>query len=377
MARLVLKIILPIVSVMLLIALGSVGFFAYSAAQDISAEFSPSAPVTLTEPLSITFSQPMRDEGFRERIRISPATNVLVSWENDLQTLTLSPQTVWKPDASYAITLPEGKTQRYAMFDGAQFTFDTIAYPRVSNIWPNDGARDAVVGIEDPIIVELNKSAEGFWIEFSITPENDVVYQNNDNRSRFEILPKEPFKNGKDYEITVSAYPENSADPALRKVLATSSFKTLPDAPSFWAQDPNERIEQVKRFSKAKIAEGKYIDINLSAQVMSLFENGKLLDAYLVSSGLAGMDTPKGTFQIHNKHPRPWSRQYELFMPFWMAITSDGKYGIHELPEWPGGYKEGANHLGIPVSHGCVRLGIGPAERVYNWAEIGTPVVVH
>jgi lipoprotein-anchoring transpeptidase ErfK/SrfK len=64
-------------------------------------------------------------------------------------------------------------------------------------------------------------------------------------------------------------------------------------------------------------------------------------------------------------------------MPYWMAIVPGGKFGIHELPEWPGGYKEGANHLGTPVSHGCVRLGVGPAQTVYNWADIGTPVVVH
>jgi lipoprotein-anchoring transpeptidase ErfK/SrfK len=33
--------------------------------------------------------------------------------------------------------------------------------------------------------------------------------------------------------------------------------------------------------------------------------------------------------------------------------------------------------LGIPVSHGCVRVGIGPAENVYNFATIGTKVVIH
>jgi len=53
------------------------------------------------------------------------------------------------------------------------------------------------------------------------------------------------------------------------------------------------------------------------------------------------------------------------------------KYGLHELPEWANGYKEGQNHLGIPVSHGCVRLGIGDAAQVYNWAEVGTPVYIH
>ena len=64
-------------------------------------------------------------------------------------------------------------------------------------------------------------------------------------------------------------------------------------------------------------------------------------------------------------------------MPNWMALVASGKFGIHELPEWPSGYKEGASHLGSPVSHGCVRLGVGPSKRVYDFAEVGTPVIVH
>jgi lipoprotein-anchoring transpeptidase ErfK/SrfK len=151
----------------------------------------------------------------------------------------------------------------------------------------------------------------------------------------------------------------------------------LPPKPKTWAQDLTERVEQAKKITQAKIKEGKYIDVNLATQIMTIFENGKIINSFLISSGKAGMDTPKGEHQIYNKHPRPWSKKYGLYMPFWMAITSDGKFGIHELPEWPSGYKEGQNHLGIPVSHGCMRLGVGSANTVYNWAEIGTPVLVY
>ena len=110
---------------------------------------------------------------------------------------------------------------------------------------------------------------------------------------------------------------------------------------------------------------------------MVLFQDGVPVESYLVSSGKRGMDTPKGEFAIQNKAPRPWSKTYGLYMPYWMAFTADGKYGIHELPEWPGGYKEGANHLGRPVSHGCIRLGVGHAKQVYEWADIGTTLIIH
>ena len=94
-----------------------------------------------------------------------------------------------------------------------------------------------------------------------------------------------------------------------------------------------------------------------------------------VSSG-KNNSTPKGHFQIYNKSIKAWS-SYGLWMPHWMAITGTGKYGIHELPFWPSGYVEGEDHLGTPVSHGCIRLGKEAAKFLYNWTPIGTEVFIY
>jgi hypothetical protein len=124
-----------------------------------------------------------------------------------------------------------------------------------------------------------------------------------------------------------------------------------------------------------KFTEGKYIDISISNQVMTLFEDGRKINSFLVSTGKYGMPTPLGTFSVKKKEPNHWSSTYGLWMPFSMNFY--GAFYIHELPYWPNGYREGENHLGIRVSHGCIRLGIGPAEYAFNWAEIGTPIYVH
>jgi len=121
--------------------------------------------------------------------------------------------------------------------------------------------------------------------------------------------------------------------------------------------------------------EGKYIDINLTTQRLCQVENTAIIACYTISSGKPSMPTPVGTFAIQNKNSRAWSAKYGLWMPFWQGFN--GPYGLHELPEWPNGYKEGQDHLGRPVSHGCVRLGITDAETVYNWTSIGTPVYIH
>lgn len=121
---------------------------------------------------------------------------------------------------------------------------------------------------------------------------------------------------------------------------------------------------------------GKYIEVDLSTQQLFQMEGSQLVATRRVSTGKWSMPTPVGTFSINSKNPRAYSSTYDLYMPYWMAFIGS-KYGLHELPEWADGRKEGQNHLGVPVSHGCIRLGVGDAGQVYDWAEIGTPVVIH
>jgi hypothetical protein len=127
-----------------------------------------------------------------------------------------------------------------------------------------------------------------------------------------------------------------------------------------------------KEGGKARLA--KKIEIDLASQVLSWFYGDVRIGTTSVSSGKAN-STPRGTFKITNKHPKAWS-SYGLWMPYWNGLD-DGKVGIHELPVWPSGYVEGEDHLGTPVSHGCIRVAHEPAEFIYEWAEVGTPVIIN
>jgi len=116
------------------------------------------------------------------------------------------------------------------------------------------------------------------------------------------------------------------------------------------------------------------VDVGAAQRVYYYLGETKI-GSFPVSAGKASMPTPRGNFKIINKHLRPWS-SYGLWMPYWLGMGS-GRFGFHELPVWPSGYREGESHLGMAVSHGCIRLGVGPAEFLYNWAEIGTPVLIY
>nr|MBP7133963.1 L,D-transpeptidase [Patescibacteria group bacterium] len=144
-------------------------------------------------------------------------------------------------------------------------------------------------------------------------------------------------------------------------------------------QDSHKDFDEIYRgfspTSSQAIVLEKAVAINLKTQQLEQKVMGIAIAAYPVSTGMPGRPTPLGTYRVLSKSPRAWSSSAKLWMPYWMHFSGRG-HGIHELPEWPGGRKEGADHLGKPVSHGCVRLGVGTAKKIYEWSPIGTKITV-
>lgn len=331
--------------------------------------------VALNEPLVLSFSVPVDGEKYVQETRLEPFQRSKIKYEGTSRTLTLSPLEEWIPETEYVLVLPEAKNNRWAKIESQKITFATRGFPQVEKIYPLDNAEDILLDMESPIRVELDQPAEKFDLSFSLEPDQELIVQAEEGNQVFKALPSQPLIPGQQYQLEITA--RWKGDQEKQKKIFQSSFRVLPEKPVAWEKDLALRAEQAKKYTRARSFADKYIDINLENQIMVIFEKGRAVDAFAISSGQRGMETPKGEHQIYNKAARAWSKKYGLYMPYWMAILADGSVGIHELPEWPGGYKEGAFHLGIPVSHGCVRLGVGSAQRVYEWAEIGTPVIVH
>lgn len=128
----------------------------------------------------------------------------------------------------------------------------------------------------------------------------------------------------------------------------------------------------------------KYLEVDLSQQKLYRWEKGKVAGQHIISTGKYG-PTPVGLHKIMNKAQNAWSPPAQVWTPFWMAYSFNpnlGAYlGFHELPYWdnPDGerIRRPFDTLGVPVTGGCIQLNIGEAEEVYNWTEIGTPVLIH
>lgn len=123
----------------------------------------------------------------------------------------------------------------------------------------------------------------------------------------------------------------------------------------------------------------KLIEIDISDQRMTVWENGQVKWQWVCSTGEPSRPTQVGRFGVMSKIPTAYSSYYGLQMPFWLGVYWAGgsENGIHALPISASGRMLWAGLLGRRVSYGCIILDTANARALYNWADMGTPVDIH
>lgn len=153
------------------------------------------------------------------------------------------------------------------------------------------------------------------------------------------------------------------------------------DNPASLANTNGIRADNTVKNDASDIPKGdpglkKQVKVDLALQKAFLYENGKFVREYPVSSGKAGTPTPAGHFHIIYKSPKVYSKVAKCWLSFWAGFTLDGKYGFHETPVC-NGLREGEDMIGQPASDGCLRLKVGDAEEFYKWIDAGTQVDIY
>ncbi len=114
---------------------------------------------------------------------------------------------------------------------------------------------------------------------------------------------------------------------------------------------------------------GRWIEIDLSDQRLSAWNGGTRVRAFMVSTGKRRTPTPTGSYAIQSKFRSTRMRGEDYNVPnVPYAMYFSGGYAIH------GAYWH--NRFGTPISHGCINMRESSARWLYNWASIGTPVVI-
>ncbi len=117
----------------------------------------------------------------------------------------------------------------------------------------------------------------------------------------------------------------------------------------------------------------KEIRVDLKKQTLTYYLGDKKIDEFKISSGVKKMPTPTGEFKILQKRPvvNYGGRDYSYPNTKWNLMFKPARgfsYYIH------GAYWH--NKFGQPMSHGCVNVSYSDMPFLYEWADVGTKVII-
>lgn len=130
---------------------------------------------------------------------------------------------------------------------------------------------------------------------------------------------------------------------------------------------------------------GRWIDVNTLRQTVVAYEGDHPVYLAIASTGSPSWDTGIGAHTITRRVADEWMRGSTLNLSadrraratydiphvrYTQYFTANGD-ALHENFWLP------SNQFGIPHSHGCVGLRTADAAWFWNWASLGTPIIVH
>jgi lipoprotein-anchoring transpeptidase ErfK/SrfK len=168
--------------------------------------------------------------------------------------------------------------------------------------------------------------------------------------------------------------------PAAAPVASPVAERGPQPIPYRWTNGYAEKAHQamVDTFGKAGLAPGQFvwvekppaegsakIVVDLVTQTAYAFRGDALVGAASISSAKTGKVTPLGFWKIQEKRKMYRSKKYDNApMPFMQRID---EYGIA---------LHGGANPGYPASHGCVRMPMKFAEKLFGLTKVGTEVVI-
>ena len=124
-----------------------------------------------------------------------------------------------------------------------------------------------------------------------------------------------------------------------------------------------------------------YVDLRSRPQTLTCYEGLRPVMRFTVSGSRLGTDDV-GPCRIRRKARRHWYAPERYWMQWWMTLEPltpagrkraevRGLNGIHTTPV------SNYHRLGRPASHGCVRMRLAEARRLWEWTPVGTEVYIY
>ena len=121
------------------------------------------------------------------------------------------------------------------------------------------------------------------------------------------------------------------------------------------------------------------IYVNLKDQLTYVYQgfsnDWNLVNTFISSTGVSGKETPKGIFAVTNRGDWFFSEEFDQGAKYWVQFMGD--YLFHSVPFDEGQETILDNTLGLPASHGCVRLSIEDAKWLYDNIPNNTKIIIN
>jgi LysM repeat protein len=118
----------------------------------------------------------------------------------------------------------------------------------------------------------------------------------------------------------------------------------------------------------------RWIDVNLTNQSLTAYENNTAVYHATISSGRHPYLTVTGQFQIYLRYQAQDMNGYRLGYDYYLPNVPHVQYFYRDFAIH-GTYWH--NNFGTPMSHGCVNMTPADAQWIFNWSAYGTVVNVH
>jgi lipoprotein-anchoring transpeptidase ErfK/SrfK len=191
--------------------------------------------------------------------------------------------------------------------------------------------------------------------------------------------------------VTSIAVPQDGPIATLRRIALVSAvallvLPTTAKAQFFWGNDDGfdsdqvipapqperPRVKHVRRAQKPAIIKETtkpkgplLISISIEEQRLKVYDSNGLYAETPISTGMRGHSTPMGVFSVIGKEKFHRSNIYSgAPMPYMQRIT------------WSGVAMHAGVLPGYPASHGCIRMPMNFAIRMYGWTRMGARVVI-
>lgn len=121
------------------------------------------------------------------------------------------------------------------------------------------------------------------------------------------------------------------------------------------------------------------IYVNLKYQITYIYKgsinNWDKIKSFKCSTGIESEKTPTGIFDVRERGAWFFSDKYNQGGKYWVQFYGD--YLFHSVPYNKDQSEVVDYTLGVPASHGCIRLKTEDAKWIYDNIESGTKVIIN